>query len=193
MKHLVVYSHPNPKSFNHAILETLVDRLKEKGQEVRVRDLYSMSFDPVLKASDLDLMQQGITPMDIKMEQEHVRWAEVMTFLCPVWWGGVTANLRGYFDRIFSLGFAYTYTKDGPQALLKGKKAYLINTLGAPSAEYERTGMFKSMKQTIDEVIFDFCGVTVVGHTYFGSVGSCSDAERKAMLVDVKKIADRLS
>ena len=50
MKHLIVYAHPNTASFNHAIKETLVRVLREKGQDVRVRDLYALHFDPVLKA-----------------------------------------------------------------------------------------------------------------------------------------------
>ena len=52
MKHLIVYAHPNIASFNHAIKETLVRVLKGKGQDVRVRDLYALHFDPVLKADD---------------------------------------------------------------------------------------------------------------------------------------------
>nr|WP_155895040.1 NAD(P)H-dependent oxidoreductase [Bacillus sp. 123MFChir2] len=42
MKHLIVYAHPNPQSFNHAILEALQGQLQEKGHEVRV--LYECSF-----------------------------------------------------------------------------------------------------------------------------------------------------
>ncbi|PDY45356.1 hypothetical protein CN613_13360 [Bacillus pseudomycoides] len=29
MKHLIVYAHPNPQSFNHAILETVKSELEE--------------------------------------------------------------------------------------------------------------------------------------------------------------------
>ena len=192
MNVLVVYSHPNPKSFNHAIKETLVKRLEEKGAAVCVRDLYDLNFDPVLKAQDLALFKEGKASADIKVEPDHVRWADMMFFVCPVWWGGVTANMRGYFDRVFSLGFAYAYSPNGVLRLLKGKKAYLINTLGESNAEYERIGMFKSIKQTLDEVIFDFCGVTVVGHAFFGSVMTCLPEDRAAMLDEVKQIADKV-
>ena len=44
MNYLIIYGHPNSKSFNNAIKETLENALKEKG-EVVVRDLYSMNFD----------------------------------------------------------------------------------------------------------------------------------------------------
>ena len=52
MNHLVLCAHPNPKSFNHAILETTVKTLESKGHEVSVRDLYELNFEPVLKGSD---------------------------------------------------------------------------------------------------------------------------------------------
>lgn len=45
-KVLLIYCHPNPKSFNHAICERLEKELKANGAEVRTRDLYQMKFDP---------------------------------------------------------------------------------------------------------------------------------------------------
>ncbi len=51
MKHLIIYAHPNPQSFNHAILETVKGELEEKGHEVRVRDLYELNFNPILGSS----------------------------------------------------------------------------------------------------------------------------------------------
>ncbi len=66
MKHLIIYSHPNPQSFCHAILETAVGALKAKGHEVVVRDLYAMNFNPILKGSDLTGFKSGNIPKDIK-------------------------------------------------------------------------------------------------------------------------------
>lgn len=66
MNHLVVYAHPNPESFNHAILETVVESLQGKGHEVTVRDLYAIGLDPVLRfdgkgeASQEVITEQGI-------------------------------------------------------------------------------------------------------------------------------------
>ena len=62
MKSLIVYSHQNPKSFNHAILEIYKDLLEKQGNEVKVRDLYSLGFNPTLGADDFISFQKGITP-----------------------------------------------------------------------------------------------------------------------------------
>ena len=59
MKVLVVYAHPNPKSFCHAILETATEVLKTKRHDVVVRDLYEMKFDPILKPSDFEGFKSG--------------------------------------------------------------------------------------------------------------------------------------
>ena len=47
MKHLVLYAHPNPNSFNHAILESTVKTFESKGHEVSVRDLYAVNYPPL--------------------------------------------------------------------------------------------------------------------------------------------------
>lgn len=186
MRHLVVFSHPNPKSFNQAILKTYAQALRSAGHQVRVRDLYKIKFDPVLKAGELAGFPKGCYPKDIQREQGHIRWAQVITLICPIWWGGFTGNLRGYLDRVFSLGFAYDETAKG---LLTDKKVFAINTLGAPLKVYEDAGLIRAINMTMDEIAFKFAGLNILGHKYFGSVTSCSDAERKAMLGEVAQIA----
>ncbi|PEU50357.1 NAD(P)H dehydrogenase, partial [Priestia megaterium] len=59
MKHLVVYAHPHPESFNYSIMETIVQALENNGHEVVVRDLYALDFQPVLKPEDTDAMKSG--------------------------------------------------------------------------------------------------------------------------------------
>ena len=189
MKHLIVYAHPNPASFNHAIKEMLVRVLKEKGQEVRTRDLYALGFDPVLKAGDFEELLAGKVPADIAAEQEHIRWAEQLTFLYPVWRGRMPSITMGYLDRVFSKGFAYDYGPTGPVGLLPGKKAYAFSTMGAPLAIAESSGGIKSMEQIIDNETFRFCAMEMVGHKYFGSVPTVTDEDRKKMLEEVAAIA----
>ncbi|MBI4711446.1 MAG: NAD(P)H-dependent oxidoreductase [Candidatus Omnitrophica bacterium] len=189
MKHLIVYAHPNTASFNHAIKETLVRVLKEKGQDIRVRDLYALHFDPVLKADDFQAFLAGKVPGDIAIEQDHVRWADQITFLYPIWWSRMPSILGGYLDRVFSKGFAYDYTATGPVGLLPGKKVFIINTLGAPLEVLQSSGVIKSMDQIMDNETFRFCAMEMVGHKYFGSVPTVTDADRKKMLEEIAAIA----
>ncbi|MBF0320288.1 MAG: NAD(P)H-dependent oxidoreductase [Nitrospirae bacterium] len=189
MKHLIVYAHPNPKSFNHAIMETLATELKAAGQEVRIRDLYEIKFDPVLKPSDFELIQAGTVAADVKTEQEHITWADVVSFIHPIWWTGLPAILKGYIDRVFTFGFAYKIGENCISGLLNSKKAMVINTTGAPEEMYSQSGMFKSMLQTSDDGIYRFCAMEVLKHMFFTSVPYITDIQRTDMLDEVKALA----
>lgn len=46
MKVLIVYAHPEEKSFNSSMLNRSVATLKSLGHEVRLSDLYAMEFNP---------------------------------------------------------------------------------------------------------------------------------------------------
>ncbi len=193
MKQLIIYCHPNPGSFCRGILDTLVGELKTLSQDIRIRDLYAMHFDPALKAMDFEAFQKGEAPRDIQIEQDHIRWADVLIFIYPLWWTGMPALLKGYIDMVFSLGFAYAYEATGPKGLLGGKKAYMITTMGAPKPLYEQIGMLGSMGQTVDQGIAEFCALTSLGHQYFGNVPNSSDEERQAMLGEIRQAAHRLA
>lgn len=189
MNCLIIYSHPNPKSFNHAIKETLKDALAASGHDVRIRDLYAIKFDPVLSATDFELMAQKKVAPDVKKEQEHVAWADAVFFIFPVWWDSMPAITRGYLDRVFSVNFAYTKDSKG---LLAGKKTAVICTFGAPKSVCEATGVFKAMDVTVGECLAGFCAMTLVESRYLTSVTSVTDTERKKMLEDIKVLAQKI-
>jgi len=52
MKVLIIYAHPNPLSFTHAILENFVRGLGEAGHQYEIVDLYKIKFNPVFQDMD---------------------------------------------------------------------------------------------------------------------------------------------
>ena len=52
MKILIVFAHPNRKSFCHAVLEQFTQGLKDAGHTYEVVDLYAIRFDPVFRTQD---------------------------------------------------------------------------------------------------------------------------------------------
>jgi len=63
---VILYAHPNPKSFSNAIKETAFDFLSKNGFNVEVVDLYSINFNPILSAKDFENIQQGAASEDVK-------------------------------------------------------------------------------------------------------------------------------
>ena len=188
MKHLVIFAHPYSKSFGKAIVDSIEKEVSNNGSEIRIRDLYEIGFDPILKGSDLLNLQSRDYADDIKAEQEHIKWADIITFVYPVWWAGLPAMLKGYVDRVFANGFAFANGDNGPVGLLNGKKALLFCTTGFPSDLYEQIGMHKAMQQTSDEAIFEFCGIEVIKHVFFGAMPFSTEEDRKKYLSEVAEV-----
>ncbi len=188
MNYLVVYAHPNPKSFCHAIKEQIVAQIQSHGSECVVRDLYQMGFNPVLSADDFMKFREKTTPADIQAEQDYIRKADVLIFVHPIWWFSMPAILKGYVDRVFSRGFAYDMKGHIIQGLLKGKKAMMFTTTGGPRIAYYLLGYWLAIKAAIGFGIFNFCGIKMAKHQYFYSVPTVTNEVRTKMLEAIKKI-----
>jgi NAD(P)H dehydrogenase (quinone) len=184
MKVLVVYAHPNPQSFNHAILDSFTKGLADAGHSFEVSDLYAMKFDPCLNPADFAQFQGKSMPEDVLAEQKKVSEAEALVFIYPVWWFSFPAILKGWIDRVLSHGFAYRFAKPrGAEGLLKDKKALLINTTIIPEENYKGGGLQDAMQKLMVGASFNsVCGIQNVKHVYFYHVQRADDETRKKYL-----------
>lgn len=174
MRHLIIYAHPNENSLNHHLLNTVIETLQYHNEEIIVRDLYDIGFNPVLSLNDMQGQRMGKLSDDVKTEQDHISWAEQITFIYPIWWTGLPAMMKGYIDRVFSYGFAYRYDQGIQKGLLKGKKTVIINTHGKSHEEYEKTGMDKALTLTSDNGIFVYAGLEIIRHFFFDKADKAS-------------------
>lgn len=192
MKYLIIYAHPNAKSFNHAIKEKIEAALKASNAAFAVRDLYEIPFDPALKAAELE-MEEGVpVPDDVKQEQDYIRSSDVLIFIYPIWWSDMPAILKGYVDRVFSYGFAWSMEQNVFNGLLQGKKAVIVNTLASGRDDLVNMGLLECMSKTIDAGIFDFCGIQVIEHKYLCGVLDATAEERARMLKEVDEMMGRI-
>lgn len=181
MNVLIVFAHPNPKSYNASLRDAAVEALTESGVNVQVSDLYAMNFNPVAQMSDVRVPKDLIdVPDDLQTEREKVVWADYIIFQFPMWWTSIPAILKGWFDRVFASGFAY-----GPgaynQGNLIGKKAMLSFTTGGRDL---RNFGENSLKGEMSERLFNlhheilyFCGMDVLEPFIIPS--GVSEEERK--------------
>ena len=142
MKVLIIYAHPEPKSFSSALLGRSVETLVACGHEVKVSDLYAMEFNPVASAADFskrrfpDVLQydreqkyaceRGLLSDDIKAEIDKVVWCDFMILQFPLWWFSVPAIMKGWIDRVLVNGVAYGMGKRMEKGGLAGdRKAHV--------------------------------------------------------------------
>lgn len=65
MRVLIVYAHPNPESFCHAVLEQVERGLDDGDHERDVIDLYALGFDPVFRIQDAAQFAHESVPRDL--------------------------------------------------------------------------------------------------------------------------------
>lgn len=153
MNVLVVYCHPSKKSYTYEILNNLKDSLTEENIPFEISDLYAMDFK-----SDMDEMEyerEGFgnlslaIPPDVKEEQEKIDRSDCIIFLYPLWWSDCPAKLKGWFDRVYSFGYAYGYDSSGKKTrqMKSIKYGLAICTAGHPNEFLEEIGMAESMRK----------------------------------------------
>jgi len=184
MNVLIVYAHPNPLSFNQSILKVVHNCFKSKGASVRLKDLYAERFDPVLGEAQLSLQNEGKIPDDIKREQEQVTWADTIVVIYPLWWFDRPAILKGWFDRVFTNGFAFRFDENGVTGLLKGKRAMVVVTAGGTKEDFGKNA--DQLTKSTTEGTLAFCGITDIADRVFYSVPIVDDEARKKMLNELE-------
>ncbi|RBP30148.1 MULTISPECIES: NAD(P)H-dependent oxidoreductase [Bacillus] len=165
MNILIIYAHPEPKSFNGALKDLAVSELTSLGHQVKVSDLYAMNFKAVADSNDFiqlknkEFLKYAVEQKhatktnnfsaDIQEEQEKLLWADFVIFQFPLWWYSVPAILKGWFDRVFASGFIYSRDERYDTGRLKGRKAMLSTTTGSPKHAYTPYGMDGDMHEKI--------------------------------------------
>ncbi len=187
MKVLVVYAHPNPQSFNHAVLEAFTKGLKDGGHTFEVVDLYAMKFDPSIKLEDFAQFTGGQMPQDVLSQQEKVSQADALAFISPVLGYFLPAIQMGWIQRVFSFGFAWKTSEKGMEGLLTHKKVLSINTTGFPTEFWQTSDADEAMETILDDSFRDM-GIQNFELVLLCGVMSVDDETRKKYLERVHRL-----
>jgi NAD(P)H dehydrogenase (quinone) len=143
----VVYTHPSERSFTREVLDAYLGGLDDAGHTHTLSDLYAMDFRSELSLDEYEREcghRDADVPDDVAAEHARLDAAEVWTFIYPVWWTDCPARLKGWFDRVWTVGFAYK-----PVRVRVARKALVLCTAGYSVAELEASGCHQAMKTTM--------------------------------------------
>lgn len=203
MNVLLVFAHPEPQSFNGAMLRTAIATLEAAGHAVQVSDLYAQAFEPVSGRANFTTVyhatyfkqqqeevyasaHQGFAP-DVAAELHKLAWCELMIWQFPLWWFSVPAVLKGWVDRVFALGQAYGAGRFYDTGVFQGKRALLSLTTGSgsPAEAYQPGGLqgdLLGILRPIHRGMLQFTGFTVLApQVVYGPARQSAD-ERAAEL-----------
>lgn len=170
MKHAIVVAHPNADSLTCAIARTYAEEVASLGHQSVMRDLYRIGFDPCLKASEIPGPAGARFGDDVAAERKALSDCDVFAFIYPLWFNAPPAILKGYVDRVFSLGFGYEPALHGTDPLLTGRSLVSFTTSGAPEAWVRDTGALNALTAIFDSHVAAVCGLTLIEHIHTGGI-----------------------
>lgn len=110
----ILYAHPYEKSFNHAILKSITERLTAEGKPFEVIDLYVDGFNPAFEGTSLAVYNEGRSadPLVNKYIDILLR-TDSFVMIFPIWWSTMPAIVNGFFDKTMLAGTAFKYSENG--------------------------------------------------------------------------------
>ena len=169
--HLVVCANPSPTSFDHAIVAAYVEAAAECHQEVVVRDLYALGFDPVLKAAERPLHGDWSPAPDVAVEHDHLARSDMLVLVYPIWFALPPAILIGYVDRVLGAGYSFRDLHDQVgQAALRGKPLLSFSTSGTSQAWLNEQGQALSLREIFDVYLWRGFGMKQSEHIMIDSI-----------------------
>ncbi|WP_460951965.1 NAD(P)H-dependent oxidoreductase [Spirosoma daeguense] len=146
---LIVYSHPSKNSYTYQVLQRIKAVLERQNWEVMLSDLYAMDFRSDMTEQEYEREGFARTELpiadDVRLEHQKIEKADCILFVYPVWWSDCPAKLKGWFDRVYSVGYAYGYG-ESTQRMKTISLGMVICTAGHPNHFLTEIGIAQSME-----------------------------------------------
>ena len=116
MNIVVVLGHPSADSYCAAIFERIILALESQStHNVTAIHLADEKFATAMSTAER-VAYETSTPLindETKRHAEVLLQAEALIFVYPTWWSGLPAQLKGWLERVFVLGVAFRFNKNG--------------------------------------------------------------------------------
>ena len=156
MKVFIVYCHPSADSFTREVRDSFIAGLESAGHSYILSDLYAMNFNGDIGEDEYKreafYRRELPVPSDVRLEREKINASDAIVFIYPVFWSDAPAKLVGWFDRVWTFGFAY-----GDNRTMKQLEKGLVLCIAGNTLEYfKTTGLGEAMKKVmLDDRLFD--------------------------------------
>ncbi|MGO7031834.1 flavodoxin family protein [Rhizobium ruizarguesonis] len=192
MRILLVLAHPLEDSFAAAVARTARDALEAAGHVVDLLDLYREDFDPRLsKAERGGYFDHPYDTSAVADIVARLKAADGLILVFPQWWFNFPAILKGFFDRVFAPGVAFSHDAAAgrivPQ-LTHIRLFYALTTTGSPWW-LVRLYMGDPVRRLLKRGIAAFCSKGLNFRMLsLHDMDRATDAKRRAHLDRVRKL-----
>jgi putative NADPH-quinone reductase len=135
MRVLMIFCHPRADSLSAALRDAARAALEGAGHQVELRDLYAEDFRPALSAEERGAYHAvGDNLAGVQDHVDGLRAATALVLVYPTWWYGMPAMLKGWFDRVWAPGVAFTLGAGAIEPRLTNiRRIAVVTTYGSPS------------------------------------------------------------
>lgn len=194
MKASIILAHPYPKSFNHAIYNTIIGTLNEHQLVTFNHDLYIEGFNPVLTRNELGTDKSNDFLVN-KYAAELVE-SDFLFFIHPNWWGQPPAIMKGYIDRVIRPPYAYDFPESDsggglPLEKFGGKFGIVYNTSNT-NCDREENYFGDPLENIWKQCVFGFLGIKKYHRRMFRIIAESTERERANWLETVKQDVKRI-
>ena len=200
MQTLIINAHPDPQNKTAYCTNRLVDCLTEKLPDATVLNLYNEDI-PELTAETLPLYGSVYDEKSSlsKREQqilarraeliEQFKAADRVIIAMPMHNFTVTSRLKDYVDNIIMGGQTFQFSENGPQGLMGGHKALLVQSSGSvystgPLAPWEQSYPF--LRTVFGMLGFDSTDIVRAEGTTNPGIGPDAAVERACAELEQK-------
>jgi NAD(P)H dehydrogenase (quinone) len=156
MRVFIVYAHPSEDSFTRHIRDRFIEGLTSAGHSYEVSDLYKMNFKTDM--SEAEYLREAYyrrdipIPADAEAEQEKINSSDAIAFIFPLFWSDAPAKLVGWFDRVWTYGFAYGENRSMKQL----EKGLVFCSAGNTMEYFRQTGILGALEKVmLEDRLFD--------------------------------------
>lgn len=135
------------RKLTDAAAETI--RRRDPGARIVRRDLNAQPV-PHLTGETVPAVRAGIVNSETAREAlaladalvAELQEADLIVIGAPMYNFGMPSTLKAWFDHVLRAGITFRYSESGPEGLLKGKKAIVVETRGGlysegPAADFD--------------------------------------------------------
>jgi NAD(P)H dehydrogenase (quinone) len=169
-------------SYTEKIALRLQSILLRNNNEVVMRDLKSLNFDPVTSQKEIELSKEGKYLDDVLVEQGYISESNHIFLVYPIYQLAMPAVMKGYIDRVLTQGFSYGFKEDGTVVPhMKGKEISFFSPMGATLKYATEMGNIQAMNHIIKNT-FGFRGFEIKTIQYF------ENENRDQQLMNLEKL-----
>lgn len=179
-------------SQSNRMADFLIEQYQEKGDSVTVRDLVanpipmldSETVGALRPAGELSERQREAAALSDQLIAE-LNDHDVIVFTAPMYNYSIPVQLKTYIDMVLRAGVTFRYTENGPEGLVKGKKAVVLTSRGGI-----HKGLPSDLITPYMQTILNFIGITDIQCIYAEALAFGPEAVAQAQHAAQEAIAE---